>query len=42
MKDWDAATHMTKEEWAGTCRRLADERAKFRFEYEDQLKPKQK
>jgi hypothetical protein len=29
MKDWDAGTHMTKNEWQGTCRRLAQERTKF-------------
>ena len=32
MKDWDAATHMTKQEWARTCRRVADSRVKFRLE----------
>src|SRR5262245_65735376 len=32
MSDWDAATHMTKKEWARTCRRTADQRAKFRVE----------
>ena len=25
--DWDSATHMTKNEWAATCRRLAAEPA---------------
>jgi hypothetical protein len=29
MRDWDAATHMTKQEWSRTCRRVADERMKF-------------
>jgi hypothetical protein len=29
MKDWDPATHMTKEEWARTCRRVRDDRVKF-------------
>ena len=29
MQDWDAGTHMTKNEWEGTCRRLAQERTKF-------------
>ena len=29
LKDWDAATHMTKKEWQRTCRRIVDERAKF-------------
>ena len=32
MQDWDAATHMTKKEWQSTCRRVADERAKFGVE----------
>jgi hypothetical protein len=42
MKDWDAATHMTKVEWSRTCRRLAQERVKFRLEHNEDLKPKQK
>lgn len=29
MQDWDAATHMTKQEWARTCRRVVDARVKF-------------
>jgi hypothetical protein len=33
MKDWDRATHMSKAEWSRTCRRLADQRAKFRVEH---------
>ena len=33
MKDWDRATRMSKEEWSRTCRRLADQRAKFRLEH---------
>ena len=33
MKDWDRATSMSKEEWRRTCRRLADQRAKFRVEH---------
>jgi hypothetical protein len=33
MKDWDRATNMSKEEWRRTCRRLADQRAKFRLEH---------
>jgi hypothetical protein len=32
MRDWDAATHMTKQEWARTCRRVVDGRAKFKLE----------
>ena len=42
MNDWDTATHMTKEEWSRTCRRLADERVKFRLEHGGDFKPKQK
>src|SRR5262245_46064755 len=43
MKDWDATTHMTKEQWGRTCRRLADERAKFRVEEGGkELMPKRK
>jgi hypothetical protein len=26
LLDWDAGTHMTKQEWSRTCRRLARER----------------
>jgi hypothetical protein len=29
LRDWDAATHMTKQEWARTCRRVVENRAKF-------------
>lgn len=29
MGDWDLATHMTKQEWARTCRRVVDNRVKF-------------
>ena len=29
MKDWDAATHMSKQEWARTCQRVVDERVKW-------------
>jgi hypothetical protein len=32
MEDWDAATHMTKKEWARTCRRVVDARVKFMSE----------
>ena len=42
MKDWDAATHMTKEEWRGACQRVANERAKFRAEQDEGDKPTQK
>ena len=33
LKDWEAATHMTKQEWQRTCRRLADNRAKFMVDF---------
>jgi hypothetical protein len=33
MKDWDAGTRMTKKEWSRTCRRLANQRVKFRLEH---------
>jgi hypothetical protein len=26
LLDWDAGTHMTKQEWSSSCRRLARER----------------
>jgi hypothetical protein len=42
MKDWDATTHMTKVEWSRTCRRLAEERVKFRLEHGEEVKPRQK
>ena len=29
MQLWDPETHMTKKEWAQTCRRITDERTKF-------------
>lgn len=29
MKDWDTKTHMTKQEWERTCRRVTDERIKY-------------
>jgi hypothetical protein len=29
LNDWDAATHMTKPEWARVCRRVIDNRVKF-------------
>jgi hypothetical protein len=28
MQDWDAGTHLTKQEWERTCRRLMQERGK--------------
>jgi hypothetical protein len=29
LKDWDAKTHMTKQEWERTCRRVTEERLKY-------------
>jgi hypothetical protein len=29
LHDWDRATHMTRQEWARTCRRVAANRIKF-------------
>jgi hypothetical protein len=29
LKDWDAGTHMTRQEWARTCRRVVSNRVKF-------------
>ena len=29
LRDWDAATHMTRQEWARTCRRVVSNRLKF-------------
>jgi hypothetical protein len=37
MTDWDAATHMTRREWEKTCRRVANNRAKFK--HQNQLDP---
>jgi hypothetical protein len=28
MQDWDSGTHMTKQVWERTCRRLMQERGK--------------
>jgi hypothetical protein len=28
MQDWDSGTHLTKQEWERTCRRLMQERGK--------------
>ena len=33
MKDWEKGTRMTKKEWGRTCRRLANQRVKFRLEH---------
>ncbi len=32
MQDWEPATHMTKQEWQRTCRRVVEERVKFLLE----------
>jgi hypothetical protein len=29
LRDWDAATHMTRQEWSRTCRRVVSNRVKF-------------
>jgi hypothetical protein len=29
LRDWDAGTHMTRQEWARTCRRVVSNRLKF-------------
>ena len=29
LDDWDAATHMTRNEWRTTCERVSQERGKF-------------
>jgi hypothetical protein len=36
MNDWDSATHMTKQEWARTCQRVVEDRAKFRLQQEQE------
>jgi hypothetical protein len=35
LKDWDATTHMSKQEFRQTCKRVAKERAKALFEIEE-------
>ena len=32
MQDWDAGTHMSKQDWERTCRRVVDNRVKFLIE----------
>jgi hypothetical protein len=32
LRDWDAATHMTRQQWARTCRRVVSNRIKFMSE----------
>jgi phage terminase large subunit-like protein len=39
MQDWDAASHMTKEDCGRTCRRLAEERVRFRLEHSKEFNP---
>lgn len=39
MRHWDVGTHMTKGEWATTCRRVNDGRLKFRVENDLGLPP---
>jgi len=34
MRDWDAATNMSRQEWARTCKRVVDARVKFFREQE--------
>ena len=34
LRDWDAATHMTRQEWARTCRRVVSNREQFLREQE--------
>jgi hypothetical protein len=29
LRDWDAGTHMTRQQWARTCRRVANNRVKY-------------
>ena len=33
MRDWEVATHMSKQDWAKTCRRVVDGRVKFMQEH---------
>jgi hypothetical protein len=42
MQDWDVTTHMTKEEWARTCRRVVRDRIEFFLEHGDEVVPRQK
>jgi hypothetical protein len=34
LRDWDAGTHMSRQEWARTCRRVVSNRAKYLSEQE--------
>jgi hypothetical protein len=31
LRDWEAATHMTRQEWARTCRRVVSNRMQFLY-----------
>jgi len=45
MQDWDPGTHMTKQQYARVCRRVANERVKFllsRSKGDDAVTPKKK
>ncbi len=33
LKDWDAKTHMTKQEWERTCQRVTENQNKFLQEH---------
>ena len=33
VRDWEVATHMSKQDWAKTCRRVVDRRVKFMQEH---------
>ena len=35
LEDWDAATHMSRNEWRTTCERVSQERGKFLRENPD-------
>jgi len=43
LADWDAKTHMSKQEYGRVCRRVADERIKFLLQQRgNEDRPKQK
>jgi hypothetical protein len=41
MKDWDDATHMTRRDWERTCRRVTNDRARFRMQQQLDQRTKQ-
>jgi hypothetical protein len=41
MKDWDDATHMTRKDWERTCRRVTNDRARFRMQQQLDQRTKQ-